>query len=75
MTTHVPKVYEGESHRKVNAAGKEEKAATLEEAFEEAWEKAKADGAPSGTRFRVLEITFVGSNPIDQYKVGAKKDT
>lgn len=39
------------------------------EAMNNAWEVAKGNGVPSGTRFKVLEQTATGVNPFTDFRV------
>jgi hypothetical protein len=41
---------------------------TLEAAFENAWEQAKAKGAGAGT-YRIVDMYFAAENPIREYGV------
>jgi len=47
---------------------KDDRAPTLEEAIENAWEVAKRNGQSPGT-FRVLDISFAADNPISEYSI------
>jgi hypothetical protein len=63
-------LYVGVSEREHAADGK----ASLDAAFDDAWQQAERDGVPPGTRMRVLDIEYYGSNPIDMYRVVVKVD-
>jgi hypothetical protein len=67
-------LYVGVSEEEEDSEGNEIKPATLDEAFADAWEQAKRDGIPPGTRMHVLDIEFYGKQPIDMYRVVAKVD-
>ena len=41
---------------------------TLDAAFEDAWEQAKAKGAKPGV-FRIVDMYFAAENPIREYSV------
>ncbi|HLX18749.1 MAG TPA: hypothetical protein VKR23_01240 [Gaiellaceae bacterium] len=41
---------------------------TLDDAFHDAWEQAKAKGAAPGT-YRVVDIYFATENPIREYSI------
>jgi hypothetical protein len=68
------RLYVGVSEAEQDSEGKVIKPATLDEAFEDAWQQAMRDDVPPGTRMHVLDFEFYGKQPIDMYRVVVKVD-